>query len=224
MLQITELIPITVFVALILFILRELLDIVKKRAERKKAINVYKTLLSEEIRENFTTLDGLYNVIEMLLKGSEQEIKPQKYNVKTDRYDNDFVMIQLGEKSEYGFLSMRLPNFKTEQFNNHISTLVALDKELYDSLNELYKKIRFWSDLRNDAVCLLANEIEDIRNYFLGANFHHLKEEKEYNIRLLREAHIQLTNQTINFHAGKATAIDVKKYKRINQDNSVGQY
>jgi hypothetical protein len=217
--QIVNIIPITVLVALFLFIAREILDYSKKRKERKNKLKVYKKLICEELIENYEALDSINHVMEKLTKAFNQQIKDLSYSVKTDRYDNEYIKITLGKEAEHGYLGMWLKRFDTRIFDKHIMDIVSLDEKLYTSISEVYKNIKQWEKLRNDIVCFLAGEVQDIRIKFIGQNINDSFECKGKNFKIISDLHIQLSGLTITKFSSKAEAINIKKLKAIQDED-----
>ncbi|TON99544.1 hypothetical protein CGH45_22885, partial [Vibrio parahaemolyticus] len=72
--MILDIIPLSVFVALVLFCIREVRDFVKGRNENKRKLDTLKVLLSEELRENYSTLKSLFRVAEQVLLTFDTEL------------------------------------------------------------------------------------------------------------------------------------------------------
>ncbi|HGE6112046.1 TPA: hypothetical protein ACGG76_003639, partial [Vibrio cholerae] len=88
--MISEYLPITVVVTLILFCTREILDLTKRYRDKKRMLATLKIVVSEELKDNYHALDALYSVltqVDKLLKIGEKRIPVWK-NIKTDRYGN----------------------------------------------------------------------------------------------------------------------------------------
>ncbi|MFH0731066.1 MAG: hypothetical protein V2B19_32580 [Pseudomonadota bacterium] len=208
---ITNLIPITAIVALVLFIIRELLDLFKKLLERNRELSVYKKLLSEEIKHNHFVLNLLNRVLKVAVKFNNDNVESIKCEVNTDRYGSEYVSIDLGEGPGNRRVSMGLKNFSTEVFDSHIVNLARFDGKLYKSIRKTYEEIRMWKTIRNDLVCYLANEIQDIRSLYLNFNLRMLKQEMKANFKSLEDTYLLLTGTEINLESSKTETNQIEK-------------
>ncbi len=212
---IKEFIPVSVVVALFLFIVRELLDFFKKRQEKNREINTYKALISEEIRQNYFALKLLNKVLKVIVKFNNKNVETIHCNVHTDRYGGEYVFVDLGEGPGKRKVSMRLSTFSTDFFDAHIKDLAKLDEKLYDSVKQTYEEIRVWKTIRNDLVCYLANEIEDVRALYLNFNLRMLQQDMGANFEKLKDTHVLLTGMEIKAEAG--SVVPIKKHNKTLQ-------
>lgn len=157
---ISEYLPITVVVTLLLFCTREILDLTKKHNEKKRTLTTLKLLLSEELKSNFYALDSLYSIIVRVnsaLKLGEKNI-PVRKNITTDRFGNSIVDITLGDEGKHGFLHMPFPQFSTVRYNSFLKELASLDLKLYEHVTELYKEMRYCEKIRCEIISYLERE------------------------------------------------------------------
>jgi len=208
---IKDLIPITAIVALILFIARELLDFSKKMLERKRELSAYKELISGEIKQNYFALKLLNSVLKVAVKFNNDNVESIQCNVHTDRYGSEYIFIDLGEGPGKRKVSMGLKNFNTEVFDSHLANLAKLDVSLYESVRKTYEEIREWKTIRNDLVCYLANEIQDIRSLYLTFNLRMLKQEMRANFKRLEDTYLSLTGTKINVGSSKIETNEIEK-------------
>ncbi|HFQ4916921.1 hypothetical protein QX226_21450 [Vibrio vulnificus] len=197
--MILDIIPLSVFVALVLFCIREVRDFVKGRNENKRKLDTLKVLLSEELRENYSTLKSLFRVAEQVLLTFDTELPVQKH-VNTDRYGNDYIYIHIGEPEDnenYSLVAMPLAHLETKQYENHIHDVALLNKELYDSVNELYVKLRQCEKIRNTLVCHIAGEINDVRNWALSTNVKNIVRDQVKYLEKLDNVHHELTSKRL---------------------------
>lgn len=197
--MILDIIPLSVFVALVLFCIREVRDFVKGRNQNKRKLDTLKILLSEELRENYSTLKSLFRVAEQVLLAFDTELPVQKH-VNTDRYGNDYIYIHIGEPEDndnYSLVAMPLAHLETKQYENHIHDVALLNKELYDSVNELYMKLRQCEKIRNTLVCHIADEINDVRNWAISTNVKDIVRDQVKYLEKLDNVHHELTSKRL---------------------------
>ncbi|EJG0725779.1 hypothetical protein C4G41_RS22320 [Vibrio parahaemolyticus] len=207
--MILDIIPLSVFVALVLFCIREVRDFVKGRNENKRKLDTLKVLLSEELRENYSTLKSLFRVAEQVLLTFDTELPIQKH-VNTDRYGNDYIYIHIGEPEDnenYSLVAMPLAHLETKQYENHIHDVALLNKELYDSVNELYVKLRRCEKIRNTLVCHIAGEINDVRNWALSTNVKDIVRDQVKYLEKLDDVHHELTSKRLEEKFGSVAQI-----------------
>lgn len=197
--MILDIIPLSVFVALVLFCIREVRDFVKGRNQNKRKLDTLKIFLSEELRENYSTLKSLFRVAEQVLLAFDTELPVQKH-VNTDRYGNDYIYIHIGEPEDndnYSLVAMPLAHLETKQYENHIHDVALLNKELYDSVNELYMKLRQCEKIRNTLVCHIADEINDVRNWAISTNVKDIVRDQVKYLEKLDNVHHELTSKRL---------------------------
>jgi len=202
---ILDIIPLSVFVALVLFCIREIRDFIKGRNESRRKLNTLKILLSEELRENYSNLESLFRVAEQVLLTFETDHPVQKL-VNTDRYGNDYIYVHIGEPEDnenYSLVAMPLAHIVTKQYENHIQDVALLDQTLYDSINELYVQLRRCEKIRNTLVCHLADEINDVRNWALATNIKDIVRNQSKYLEALNSVHQELTAKRIENRFGK---------------------
>ena len=207
---ITDLIPITVFTALVLFIIRELLDTKKKATDESRRLAVYKIFICEELRHNYQAIGAVASTAQKLLQSKNYAPEQNVLEVNTDRYGNDFIRIQLGKEAAGGIHDMQFAKINTTQFEKHAQNLALLDKSVYEKLIKIYKEIRQYQSIRNNIVCFLAGEIDDVRNYFFGTNLELMASGKSKALESIEELHYLLSKQYIEIFAGEVRPVSEK--------------
>lgn len=186
----------TVVVTLILFCTREILDITKKVREKRRILSTFKALLSEELKDNFLALDRLYMVLEKAGKAltfSEDNVPVIKM-IKTDRFGNDMVDIQIGKGGEYGVLHMPFPRFSTKRYDSYIKDVAVLDFNLYKCVTEVYKELRYCEKIRCELSEYLEQE-ENIEYWMFNYRISLMFDNREKYTKLMQDLHAQLTKK-----------------------------
>ncbi|MGF1733676.1 hypothetical protein [Photobacterium kasasachensis] len=207
---ISEFLPVTVVVTLILFCTREILDLSKRIREKRRMLSTFKLLLAEELKDNFYALDSLYSVlvkVERALELSQEDIPIYK-KINTDRYHNDRVNIQLGNKAKYGLLRMPFPRFSTKRYESYLKEVASLDVELYQQVTTVYKELRYCEKIRCEVVEYL--ERESTQGYWA---FDHrvkfmLEKRNEYN-ESMQSAHVLLTGKHMKIERSEVVETEI---------------
>lgn len=207
--MILDIIPLSVFVALVLFCIREVRDFIKGRNENRRKLDTLKMLLSEELRENYSTLESLFRVAKQVLLTFDTDNPVQK-QVNTDRYGNDYIYVHIGEpeyNENYSLIAMPLAHIETKRYECHIHDIALLDKPLYDSVNEFYAKLRRCEKIRNTLVCHIAGEINDVRNWALATNVKDIVTHQTEYLEALNRVHHELTTKRLEQKFGNVQQI-----------------
>ena len=208
--MISDYLPITVIVTLILFCTRELLDLTKKFREKKRVLSTLKLLLSEELKDNFYALNALYSVLEKTNKALAvgKDKIPVYKAVKTDRFGNDVVDIQIGNGGEYGFLHMPFPRFSTKRYDSYIKDVASLDLELYKNITELYKDLRYCEKIR----CEVVEYLERDNNIIYWAFDYRIELMLENRIKyekLMQDLHVMFTSKSMKIDRSEIVEIEI---------------
>ncbi|EMK6954880.1 hypothetical protein V9K22_003680, partial [Vibrio cholerae] len=199
--MISEYLPITVVVTLILFCTREILDLTKRYRDKKRMLATLKIVVSEELKDNYHALDALYSVltqVDKLLKIGEKRIPVWK-NIKTDRYGNDMAHIVIGENGEYGVLHMVFPKFSTKRYESYIKDIASLDLQLYEAITKFYKELRYCEKIRCEVIEYLERDNNHINWAF------------DYRVNFMLERKPEYESLCQNLHellSGKYMKID----------------
>lgn len=163
--QVNQLFPITVVVAVILFLTREVIDSIKRhRAERreKEAIG---SLLSEELERNYWT----YKVIFRTLKEVKEyrEIFPATTFHFIYRHDGS-VLYRCNRNGEYEDFSNghALVDAHEKIYERVLTEVAKLDGKLFESMQKAYYSVRRLSEFRNALISYIENEEKNGDNHF----------------------------------------------------------
>ena len=132
-----DFLPIPVFIALLLFVLREVLDWIKKENSRKRKISAYKSLIAEELELNYGSYLSLHSIFKEL-EDTKEEWDGAKYEAKFREAGNLYVHVTLD-----GDLKMSSPARKAsmKQYDQLLVGIAEEDEEFYESLQKGYDKI-----------------------------------------------------------------------------------
>jgi hypothetical protein len=167
-----SLFPITVYAAIILFIVKELFEFVKKTSGERRRIQAIKEILSEELERNLWA----HKVLERTVKDSIELL---------EEFDNPVFGINITSTGEVRFWqnggedsgaesSHSLPEVKQERYESIVLELAQLDKALFNSTRSAYDSIKELAHVRKSLIETLTEtskyngESEDLWRGFLG--------------------------------------------------------
>jgi len=188
-------IPITAIIAIILFLVRELIVSVKKRKNEEKVIKAIKMLLAEEVKENYATFTIFCKILDDFIN-SEKELKPQSIN--TDRHKNDWVQYYESQQKGHSFKDVILRNFNFKYYENHISDLALLDMESFEKIQKTYELFRTIQGERDKFVCYLANEMKDTSEEILKGTLRLVTYSQDGFKKEINDLHKKLVNKDIS--------------------------
>ncbi|WP_318473367.1 hypothetical protein [Photobacterium leiognathi] len=205
----SEYLPITVTVTLILFITREIIDLIKKHREKKRLIRSLKILLSEELKDNYYALKNLYRVLEFVnrsIQAYKEQIEVNK-QIKTDRFGNNLVTIAIGKGAENGFLQMPFPKLSTKRYDAYIKEIATLDFSLYEEITIFYKKLRYCEKIRCEVIEYL--ELENHMNWAFDFRVEYMLEQKEEYEQTMQKLHAMLIKKHMEIKRDEVIDINI---------------
>lgn len=127
--------PITAVIALLLFLVKELLDLLKKRAERLRKIEAIKILLAEELEKNHWAFRSMFRILDEIRFDADSPYV--KYHLEVSRNGNEhFCIVQ-----DFGVSKTIIPKFSTGMYEKLLPTLAELDKSLFENVRKTYSDI-----------------------------------------------------------------------------------
>jgi hypothetical protein len=174
-LNLAELLPITVYAAIILFIIKECWEIVKAKRKSNKTKRTINILLKYEIELNFWSLKSFFKLVESL--NEYKSLNEIKLSLSKGIESNYSVKIkELGG----GFSGQSVPPFHFERFNSLLFQIGELGEETYEKIQTAYSTLRELDDYRTQALNLFAGNYEWLE--FPEMTFNFLKgKAKEYD-------------------------------------------
>ena len=162
--------PATVAAAIIIFIVKEIFELVRRSKERRRKLNAIKLLLSEEIEKNHWSHTSLFRLLAQLKEVFEGHPNAE-YRLHIAR--NGSEHFRLKEDPDDSFESGQwIPHFHDEQYKKLLPTLAELDQSIFKTVNETYAALAELSHYRDTLTAFLAGEDnspdEDLTKAFLG--------------------------------------------------------
>jgi hypothetical protein len=157
-----NLLPITVYSAIVLFVLKEIVEAIRRyRAERrkKKAISY---LVADEIERNHWTVISLFRIFKEISKSLESSPNA-KYELKTTHSGIDrFILTH----PDGGWTGFTIPPVNDKQYKAHLPTIAELDKKLFKTLEETYSELAELEHLRASLIDWLVDDSEMKKMFF----------------------------------------------------------
>jgi len=173
--------PITVIAAIALFIIKEIVDFIKKHKAKKNKIKAISHVISEEIKFNHWSLKKLFEAYKTLADLFEKHPKAI-YRVKETRFGS--VRFECKEEpSEPVWSGQTLPRFVSDQFNHLLPSLAELDFKTAKRLQITYEEIAELEHYRQTLIMFVSGESHE-ENVFVEMTKHFIsdfaQEENDY--------------------------------------------
>tara|TARA_B100001059_G_scaffold232434_1_gene270237 strand:+ start:5150 stop:5896 length:747 start_codon:yes stop_codon:yes gene_type:complete len=132
-----SLIPITVIVAVILFMVKEVLEYNRKEKANSRKLNAYRMLLAEELELNFGALKSIDGTCGEL-ESNKDEWRGATYEAKFKESDNLYV-----HATYNGDLVLCNPvrKVRMKQYDNLLVSIAELDEDFYLKVKNGYKYV-----------------------------------------------------------------------------------
>lgn len=157
--SLTSYLPITVIVAIALFLLRQITDIFRKHRARRNKIIAISYLLAEETKLNHWALKKLFEAYKQLAYLFEKH-QDALYRVRQSRFGN-YSFEYKETTSDSVWSGQSLPIFVSNQFNNLLPSLAELDVKLAKKVQELYEVIAELEHYRQTLVLFVTDELHE---------------------------------------------------------------
>lgn len=161
--------PVTVTAAIVLFVVKESLEIRRKRQERLRKTNAAKLLLSQELEKNHWAFVAFFRILAEM-KEAENNAPGAVFSLHTARNGSEHFRMRKEphDESESGSW---IATFHTSLYEKHLATLAEYNEALYNVLNETYKEIFELIHYRETLTSFLAGESvapADLTRHFLS--------------------------------------------------------
>jgi hypothetical protein len=121
--------PITVVAAIILFVVKEIVELIKKTREKSRKISAYKALIAEELLKNAWSLKALKRLCLELQDPTLREIEYKKSASETER-----VIVRTTENEHVTFFW----KIHTAAFEKIMTDLAVSNSKLFRSATDVY--------------------------------------------------------------------------------------
>ena len=148
-----EYLPATAFVAIIVFVLKEFIEVFRKRAERSRKTGAIKLLLAEELERNHWALVVMFGVLEVFDKYPRAVMW-----LHTGRNGSEHFRMKVEPGDEYDS-SQAIPRFCTAMYEKLLPALAELDKALFERVRTTYEAVAVLSYHRETLTGFLAGDL-----------------------------------------------------------------
>lgn len=138
-----DFLPITVVCAVLIFLLKEILDVFKKKTERQRKISAYKLLILEELRKNAWSVKHLKGVMSEL---SDPDLK----SVKISKLSSGGLKIAIHTEGSWG--SSPLWPIHTSVFEKIFIGLAETDAEIFSAVSQAYEDLAEVKHVRDSLI------------------------------------------------------------------------
>lgn len=138
--QNSSFLPITVIVAIILFLIKETLEMFKRKAADKRKISAMKTLFSRECEKNLYIINSLRNAFSMINKANDEH-SDIIIEAKFSEYDKSYLSITEtadGKISEHGF---RITDVYLEVMEKNLMEAAIIDSVFFKRLEAAFDSL-----------------------------------------------------------------------------------
>ena len=167
--KIDSILPVSVLAAVVLFIVKEIVEFFKRSSERKRKISAYKILLSEELEKNLWTLNYLISVCHAI---GDEHFTGISYRRTSSGAEQ--VAVHVGREGDYG----PLWNVYSSVFDKAVVDLAVIDKKLFEKSKTTYECLAEARHIRNSIIRICEDEL--LHEY--------VETFPEYGLGVLREA------------------------------------
>lgn len=159
--------PITVYVAIILFATKELVEFIKRIRGNKRKVEAIKEILAEEIELNYWA----YKVLDRTINESIQDIE----NFETHEFyieETSIGKIRFNSETDIGNSSHPIPEVIFERYDKLMIELAYLNESIFNKVQNGYRHIKELNHIRMSLIETLQdteeNEKETMWSGFLG--------------------------------------------------------
>lgn len=138
-----DFLPITVVCAVLIFVLKETLDVFKKKTERQRKISAYKHLILEELRKNAWSVKHLKGVMSEL---ADPELK----SVEISKLSSGGLKIAIRSEGSWG--SSPLWPIHTSVFEKIFIGLAETDAEIFSAVSQAYEELAEVKHVRDSLI------------------------------------------------------------------------
>ncbi len=186
--------PITVTAAIVLFAVKELLEIRRRRAERLRKTKAVKLLLSQELEKNHWALISFFRILDSLNE-AQNDAPNAVFSLHVARNGSEHFRMKENPKDESDS-GQWIPLFSTKLYEQLLATLAEYDQPLYEVVNQTYEDIFELIHYREVLTSFLAGETlapVDMTYRFLAD----MAEEKNEYYNGLNKAYCALTGNDL---------------------------
>lgn len=191
-------IPVTALIAILLFIFREVIDLIKKYKSKNAEVRTYKKLIARELEENLWTYKVVFRTIKEVKQHLEEFPNPHFSLIYTHDARVLFRVRRMGEGTELTG-GHSLVNTKHVVFDRIIIQLANSDASFFDLIQDAYDAILDLESLRNALIGYIQKEDPINVKYIEGWFVYALEQEQEI-FKKMDAAYQKCANKPLTEH------------------------
>ena len=176
---ISGIVPVTVIAAVLLFFVKELLEILRRKAGENRKKKAYRVLLGEELERNHWTYKTLLRLLDSIEGEIEHCDRPVFY-VHYTKEGKEYFRSKSDPKQK-GFSGGPIPPVYLERYNQLLADVAVLDKKLFPLTRSAYESIIELRHMRESFINILNDEDKELfeKNELLRGFIDYVKSDKD---------------------------------------------
>ncbi|WP_153100106.1 hypothetical protein [Paraburkholderia hayleyella] len=185
----SQILPVSVIAAVLLFIFKECLEGKRKRRARRSRKNAFARVIGSEIKQNYASIDSFFKILDFLRE--HRDCANLKFQFICLRHGYESCVISADRDS----LEMTLPEFKTKWYEKLLIELSEQEPEIAEKAERAYDSLYFLSEKRNLLASLMEGELSAFLRMCATALLDLLPPERDRIENELKEAYEALTGK-----------------------------
>ncbi len=159
-----RLVPLTVVTAIVLFVIKEVIEVVRRQQSRARKTSAIRTLLIEEMELNNWTIKSLRSTLEAI--DNQMESDPQtEFYLKKDASGAFHYRYRISTGGDGG---ASIPHVHRKHFDAFLPELAEVDKRLFEEARKGYERIGQLEHVRSRLIAHLAEDDPDEKMHLQG--------------------------------------------------------
>lgn len=148
--------PATVVAAIVIFLIKELLELRRRKKERERKLNAIKLLLAEELEKNHWAHRSFFSALSRLQESNE-DFPDAQFRLYVSRNGTEHLRMKKDPDEEFES-GQWIPKFHDEQYKKLLPMLAELDENLFKKINVAYGELAELTHYRDTLIGFLAGE------------------------------------------------------------------
>jgi len=197
-LNLNHLLPLTVISAIILFVIKEVLELIKNYKSKKRQIKAIKIIIANELELSNYALKQLYSTLSTIKDLLSNFKDSYVFNVITT-YDNlERFQYKMFKDTDDIYNSSFLPRFNIQKIEDLILTIAILDNNLLEEVQETLGELKIANHIRSTLIDAIINEESFIDNDDLKEHFYNYAlDEKDDIEKSIKNLYFICTNNEL---------------------------
>lgn len=145
LLDINKFLPITILITVLLFMIKEILERLRRADERRRKTKALQMLISHEIEKNNWALESFFRILSSIKENLDNNVKA-KYSLELARNGAEHYRIEIDDDDWSGGA---VPSFHFSVYEKVITQVAELNIEMYETLSNFYNELYELNHYRN---------------------------------------------------------------------------